>query len=196
MQSSAVTLPQNTSVGLQIVADNSSVAMDIITGDTFMEEVNTFTVFKVAIFLVKYWFPILVPIALLGNIFSFLVMIKPNNRKMSTCIYMAAISIDDNLQILLALHTWLVTTLEIHERYPIECKIKVSIALMSLQNSTFQVLAMTIAKYIAIKSPHKAASYSTPGRVKIVVIVACVIAIIYNIPHFFLTGVIGRSCVS
>ena len=196
MQSSAVTLPQNTSVGLQIVADNSSVAMDIITGDTFMEEVNTFTVFKVAIFLVKYRFPILVPIALLGNIFSFLVMIKPNNRKMSTCIYMAAISINDNLQILLALHTWLVTTLEIHERYPIECKIKVSIALMSLQNSTFQVLAMTIDKYIAIKWPHKAASYSTPRRVKIIVIVACVIAIIYNIPHFFLTGVIGRSCVS
>ena len=196
MQSSAVTLPQSTSVGLQIVADNSSVTMDIITGDTFMEEVNTFTVFKVATFLVKYWFPMLVPIALLGNIFSFLVMIKPNNRKMSTCIYMAAISINDNLQILLALHTWLVTTLEIHERYPIECKIKVSIALMSLQNSTFQVLAMTIDKYIAIKWPHKAASYSTPRRVKIIVIVACVIAIIYNIPHFFLTGVIGRSCVS
>ena len=196
MQSSAVTLSERSSVGLQIAVDNSSVATDIMSGDTFMEEMKTFTVFKVAMFLVKYWFPILVPIALIGNVLSFLVMIKPNNRKMSTCIYMAAISINDNLQILLALHTWLVTTLEVHERYAIECKIKVSIALMSLQNSTFQVLAMTIDKYIAIKWPHKAASYSTPRRVKITVIVACIVAIIYNIPHFFLTGVIGRSCVS
>ena len=81
MQSSAVTLSEKPSVGLQIAADNSSVATHIMSGDTFMEEVKTFTVFKVAMILVKYWFPILVPIALIVNVLSFVVMIKPNNRK-------------------------------------------------------------------------------------------------------------------
>ena len=45
------------------------------TKDTFMEEVESYTTFKIAVFLVSYWFPVLVPIGLLGNILSFLVMI-------------------------------------------------------------------------------------------------------------------------
>ena len=61
-----------------------------------MEQVKTFTTYNIAIFIMKYWFPILVPIGLVGNTLSFLVMIRPSNRKMSTCIYMAAISMNDN----------------------------------------------------------------------------------------------------
>ena len=62
------------------------------TGDPFMEEANSMIIYKIAIIISKYWMPVLVPIGLIGNTLSFLVMIKPSNRKMSTCIYMAAIS--------------------------------------------------------------------------------------------------------
>ena len=51
------------------------------TKDTFMEGVETYTSFKIATFLATYWFPVLVPIGVVGNTLSFLVMIKPNNRK-------------------------------------------------------------------------------------------------------------------
>ena len=67
------------------------------TINIFMEEVKTYTTFKIATFIATYWFPVLVPVGVMGNILSFIVMIKPNNRKMSTCIYMAAISINDNI---------------------------------------------------------------------------------------------------
>ena len=70
---------------------------------TFMEEVETYMMYVVASFIDMYWFPVLIPIGLVGNTLSFLVMIKPNNRKMSTCIYMAAISVNDNLMIVLCL---------------------------------------------------------------------------------------------
>ena len=69
----------------------------ITTTDTFMAEVETYIAFEIATTLSVYWFPILVPIGLVGNNLSFLVMIKPNNRKMSTCIYMAVLSVNDNL---------------------------------------------------------------------------------------------------
>ena len=74
---------------------------EVTTKDTFMEEVEGYTIFKIADFINFYWFPVLIPVGLVGNILSFLVMIKPNNRKMSTCIYMAAISINDNIMMLM-----------------------------------------------------------------------------------------------
>ena len=50
--------------------------------DTFMEKVESYTIFKIANLIIMYWLPVLIPIGLVGNILSFLVMTKPNNRKM------------------------------------------------------------------------------------------------------------------
>ena len=55
--------------------------IETTTEDTFMEEVEAYTIFKIANFISIYWFPILVPLGLVGNSLSFVVMIKPNNRK-------------------------------------------------------------------------------------------------------------------
>ena len=64
--------------------------------DVFMKKVWTFLTFRIASFIAMYWLPVLIPIGIVGNTLSFLVMVKPNKRKMSTCIYMAAISVNDN----------------------------------------------------------------------------------------------------
>ena len=74
---------------------------ETMTQDTFMNKVETYMTYKIAKFIGIHWFPILVPIGLVGNTLSFLVMIKPNNRKMSTCNYMAAISVNDNIMMVL-----------------------------------------------------------------------------------------------
>ena len=124
---------------------------EAMTKDTFMEEVESYTIFKVANFISIYWFPVLIPIGLVGNTLSFLVMIKPNNKKMSTCIYMAAISVNDNTMMFICSHDYLVSVVQIHKWYSIECKISALIFLFALQNETFQVLSMTLDKYIANK---------------------------------------------
>ena len=129
--------------------------------DSFMDEVQTLVMHKLTTFIGTYWFPILIPVGLIGNTLSFLIMIKPNNRKMSTCIYMAAISINDNIMMLLAIRV-----IEISKSSPWGCRIISILVKLHLQNATFQVVAMTIDKFIAIKWPHKAATYSTPGRAK------------------------------
>ena len=166
------------------------------TEDTFMEEVGTYMTFKIAIFINTYWFPVLVPIGLIGNSLSFAVMMKANNRKMSTCIYMAAISINDNIMMYVCIHYFIVTVLHVHEWYQIECKFVAFCALFSLQNCTFLILAMTVDKYIAIKWPHRAATYSTPRRGKIIAVSVYVCVFIYNIPHFFLSSIIGVQCLA
>ena len=160
----------------------------------FMDEVRTYLTFKIASFIGTYWLPTLVPIGLVGNTLSFLIMNKPNNRKMSTCIYMAAISVNDNFMMFLAFYTWLIEGLKILEWDEIECKIFAFLVLLTLQNTTYQVLAMTIDKYIAIKWPHKAAVYSTPRRAKITVIVIYALAFVYNSPHLVFSSIIGSQC--
>ena len=150
-----------------------------------MEEVSTFTTFKIANFINTYWFPVLVPIGVVGNTLSFFVMMKPNNRKVSTCIYMAAISINDNIMMCVCSQEYLVSSLQIHKWNLTECKFLAFGALFAVQNCTYLTLAMTIDKYIAIKWPHRAAIYSTPGRAKIIALGLYTSVFIYNIPHFF-----------
>ena len=164
--------------------------------NTYIQEAESFTIFKIANFINAYWFPVLVPIGLIGNTLSLLVMLKPNNRKMSTCIYMAAISINDNIMMCGCFHDYLVSVLHIHKWNPIECKINVFMTLFSLQNCTFLILAMTLDKYIAIKWPHKAATYSTPRRAKIISVGLYICVFIYTIPPFFLSSVLGDQCVA
>ena len=155
-----------------IMFSNTSVSTQTgTTVDTFLEQVKTYTTFKVATFLTTYWFPVLVPVGLVGNALSFLVMIKPNNRKLSTCIYMAGISVNDNMMMFLGLHNWLVSAMKVHEFKPLECTFSSYAVLLCLQNSTFLVLAMTSDKYIAIKWPHRAAIYSTSRRATMTVMV-------------------------
>ena len=165
--------------------------------DTFMEQVENYTEYKIAIFIDIYWLRVLVPIGFVGNTLSFLVMVKPNNRKVSTCIYMAAISINDNIMMcLLCYHTMLIAILKIHKWHEMECKVIDFLGLYALQNSTFQVLAMTIDKYIAIKRPHKAATYSTPRRAQVITVTLSVCAIIYNTPHLSFSKVVGGQCIA
>ena len=167
---------------------------EITTKDSFMQQVETYTTFKIATIIDTYWFPILVPIGIVGNTLSFLVMIKPNNRKMSTCIYMAAISINDNLMMCLCFHTLLIVGLKIQGWHNLQCKLAAVLVLYALQNTTLQIVAMTIDKYIAIKWPHMAAAYSTPRRAKLIIAGLSVFALIYNSPHFLLTLVVEGQC--
>ena len=116
--------------------------------DTFMEQVEKYITFKIVAFIDAYWFPVLVPIGLVGNTLSFLVMVKPNNRKVSTCIFMAAISINDNLMMYICIHALVV--LKMRGRHLIECKLVGAFGLYALQNSTFQVLAMTATSILQL----------------------------------------------
>ena len=89
-----------------------------------------------------------------------------------------------------------VSVVQIHNWNSIECRISGFIALFALQNCTFLIVAMTVDKYIAIKWPHKAATYSTPRRAKLIVVTLYVCVCIYNIPHFFLSSVNFGRCLN
>ena len=100
----------------------------------FMKQAEIYTAYKIASYINQYWFPILVSIGFVGNTLSFLVMIKPNNRKLSTCIYMATISINDNVMMCLSLHNWLLNVVKRHEWHLWECKTMTYLFMIALQS--------------------------------------------------------------
>ena len=175
-----------------VMADNSTA--ETATQDTFLQEAETYLTFRMATYISDFWFPVLIPLGLVGNTLSFLVMIRPNNRKISTCIYMAAISINDNIMMFPALQDWLVGTVFLREWYLLECILHTYLHAYSLQCGTYQVLAMTIDKYVAIKWPHRAATYSTPRRAKVIIFTIITSIAIFNLPHFFITAVVAGNC--
>ena len=177
-----------------VMVDNSSAETD--SEDTFPQEAESYMIYKVTKYIAKYWSPVLIPLGLAGNTLSFLVMIRSNNRKVSTCIYMAAISINDNLMMCIEVHAWFVTAANIHEWHLWECKTSAYFAGFSLQLTTYLVIAMTLDKYIAIKWPHRAATYSTPRRVKIIIFTIVTSVVLYNLPKYFTTAVVAGSCYS
>ena len=174
---------------------NNSIAGNLTEDlSNFMEKVEEYMAFKVALQINFYWYPILAPIGLVGNTLSFLVMIKPNNRKISTCIYMAAISVNDNLMMLLALHNWFVSTQHILQWHVAQCKAVSFLTGISLHSSRYLVLAMTVDKYVAIKWPHKAATYSTPRKVKFILMGVFIFSLLFNFSHIFLTSLVRGKC--
>ncbi len=107
---------------------------------------------------------------------------------------MAAISINDNVMMCLSLHNWLVTVVKTHAWHLWECKTMAYVFRIALQSSAYQVLAMTLDKYVAIKWPHRAATYSTSKRVNIFIISLYIFAFIYNSIVFFVTGLNRGDC--
>ena len=174
------------------MAENSTVESE--TNHTFLQEASNYLTYKVAKYIAKYWFPLLTPLGSVGNTLSFLVMIRSNNRKISTCIYMAAISINDNLMLSFAMHEWFIGAVNIRKYYLWECIINAFLHNFALQCATYLIVTMTIDKYIAIKWPHRAAVYSSPKRARVIIVTVFTFTVLYNSPHFFMTALVEGEC--
>ena len=74
------------------------------------------------------------------------------------------------------------------------CKTVTWLTAVAQQNSRYQVLVMTIDKYVAIKWPHRAVLYSTTGKTKSIITGMLIFAVIYNIPHIFFPRVVNGKC--
>ena len=65
-----------------------------------------------------------------------------------------------------------------------------------LQCATYQVLAMTVDKYVAIKYPHRAVTYSTSRKARFLTLGVFISTLTYNVLHIFLGGLLGGQCLA
>ena len=61
--------------------------------------------------------------------------------------------------------------------------------------SVLLIVSMTFERFYGIIRPHKAASFNTVKRAKIIIVCIVLISVLYNCPHAFITESQGRHCI-
>ena len=174
--------------------DSHGNSTDIPPQLLFLQEATSHWMFKAGSDIDKWWFLILVPIGLIGNSLSMAVMAMKHNRHLSTCTYMMAIGINDNILMLLFLYQWLLKNTNIQTLTDTICKILGPFILIFVYNGTYQVVLMTFDKCFAMMLPHKAMSFCTPRRAKLMLGIVFVAVFIFVSPNFYLHRLVVADC--
>ena len=83
--------------------------------DEFMRKASTYPQFKIGVAINDYYFPSIVSVGIVGNILRFLVMVQPHNRHISTCVYMASLSVSDTILIIYQGYSvWMLPAFKLH----------------------------------------------------------------------------------
>ena len=152
--------------------------------------------YKIANELHRYWIPFTVCIGLFGNTASFLIMLKPHNRRIGCCNYTAALAIADNFILLTALDYW---TLSFKARpmHNIECKTMVWLFQAAAFSAMVFIFSMTVDRLLAVRYPFRARVLCSPRRARIAIACISVTSLVYTLPYLFTSGLIlsARTCV-
>ena len=163
--------------------------------DDFMEKAATYPQYQIGIAIHDYYFPFIVAVGIIGNILSFLVMVQPYNRLISTCVYMACLSVSDTILLIYQGYSiWILPTFQLHPFVPMHCSWNMYTSFGFSMIGSLIIVAMTFDKFFAIRFPHKSASFNTPRRAKIVIIIIVIFSAIFNLPQFYVTLLIDGTC--
>ena len=61
--------------------------------------------------------------------------------------------------------------------------------------STLFIMSMTFERFYSIIRPHKAASFNTIKRARIIIVFIILFSVIFNLPYLYQTTSVGRSCI-
>ncbi len=177
---------------LDVTMDNSTDLSPLVR---LMMEAKTYMTYKIGAMIHVVYFPILVPIGMVGNALSVWIMSRPHNRKISFCIYMGVLAVTDNCMLFIALYFWIVTVALVGQRdtTEFECKFLVYLFQVFSTYGVFVIISMTVDRFLAIRKPLKAPHLCTPKRAKIITLVLIPIVLIYNLPYYFNSNLINKG---
>ena len=75
------------------------------------------------------------------------------------------------------------------------CRLLPFTVLSSLQCSTYLIIAMTFERFYSIIRPHKAASFNTVKKAKIIIAITYIFSYSFNIPYLFIAENEGKICI-
>ena len=88
--------------------------------------------------------------------------------------------------------------MEHHVKFPPNpfwyCSIFITVLFMTMLVSSLLLVAMTFDRFYSIIRPHKAASFNTVRRTRIIIVCTVLFSIVFNIPHLFVSDNEGFQC--
>lgn len=192
-------VPSDTSDEFLGTNDSSSIALMQDSNKSVAEEAADYLIYKIGFGLHIYFLPILVLVGLVGNTLSFIIMVKPTNRRLSCCVYMAVLAVSDNVALFIMGYYWTKPTFEIPIFHQLECSILGYILIGSAQYGMLIIVAMTVDRFMVVRFSLSSArlSHCTAGRARVMAGVLLGVALVFNIPHLVLldTGV-NYTCIT
>ncbi|XP_069138819.1 uncharacterized protein [Argopecten irradians] len=144
-----------------------------------------------------YVYPIIIFLGTVGNVISFVVMIRKTMIHSSTCFYLAVIAVVDTLVLFFSgIRSWfaVINGWDAIILSPTACKVFNFLTYFLFQYSAWLLVAMTIERFIAIHFPLKAVEYATVSRAKKVSVALFVMFSLFNCHFFWTVTIEGQYC--
>ena len=158
---------------------------------------SSLTAYKIGIIIHVYLPMVILPLGIVGNILSFLVMVQSQNRGRSTCIYMAALALSDTLNLVVLAIYWIAYFLADEaigvEGGRIRCKVFTMLAHYAAEMGAFIVMSMTVDRFIAVRYPLKAVVLCSPYRAKVFITCGAILLIIFNVPVLWMADLVNEK---
>ena len=135
--------------------------------DSLERQLMQYDEYKLHKLLLLYVPPILLIVGTIGNLFSFVVLMMPPMRRVSTYLYVAALSVTDTLVLLVGLLRLWVAELQGYDIQDIAewtCKTINVLGYTVSDYSVWLIIAMTVERYVAVCHPLKAAAFCSRTR--------------------------------
>ena len=182
---------------LDIATINTSAAENVTQtpkGPTLSELASKYLIYTVGRYIQTVCVPIFVSIGLVGNFLSFIVMIQPQNRHISCCIYMATVSVCDSGLLIVVMNYWVTTDGTKVLWTDWQCKLAGYFFSTFAMISVVLVTFVTVDRFIVVRFPLRARQYCTPSRAYKIIIAIIVLVSLCQLPHLHYFAQVGRSC--
>ena len=161
--------------------------------DILKKEASELLPYKVGRGIQTYWLPIIIPLGIIGNTLSFLVMMRPHNRKVSCCVYMASLAVADNVMLINAGYYWYITDIARRPWFRTECYLFGYLFHVFSLASAMLIVILTIDRFIAICHPLKRTSWCTHTKARHVAIFVFPVTFLVELPYYFFVRIIDKT---
>ena len=112
--------------------------------ESIMEHAKHLALYKVGSGLQTYYLPVICTIGFIGNTISLIVLLQPHNKRLSCCLYLAGLAVNDNFIIYIDIRYWCIMSLHIGNLTNFHCRwiayaFHVSIFLRNISSSKRQI---------------------------------------------------------
>ena len=104
------------------VNENVQDMANIHANESIMEHAKHLTLYKVGAGLQTYYLPVVCAIGFIGNTISLIVLLQPHNKRLSCCLYLAGLAVNDNFIICIAIHYWCIMSLHLGSLTNSQCR--------------------------------------------------------------------------
>lgn len=101
--------------------ENSTNMVDLYFNESCTDLAEHLTLYKLGYGLQLYYLPIVCLLGWIGNTISLVVLLQPHNRRLSCCLYLASLAVNDNCIVYIAVHYWFTLSLRVGNWRALQC---------------------------------------------------------------------------